>query len=235
MLSWHTAKSFGLIRMSLSDKWILAMFNMIKTSIYVCVLGLSAILTSVFYCNLLMLFSSFVEADELPPIDRSKNINMITEILDLKGHVEGGFFRRTYESGYTLQLDDPQDSRLSMTSIFYLLSSESPLGQFHSNRSDIIHFFHMGDPIEYYMIDPEGNLTTAVMGHDISSGQVLQLLVPGGTWKASKIDKAGEYGYGLISEAVTPGFVYDDMTLGSRSYLKKLFPQHTELIDDLLP
>ena len=221
--------------MSLSDKWILALPNLVKTSIYVRLMSFSALFTVVLCCYLLMLSSSFTGAAESPTIDSRKSISTITEILDLKGHVEGGFFRRTYESDYTLELDDTRESRLSMTSIFYLLSSESPLGQFHSNRSDIMHFFHMGDPIKYYMIDPEGNLTTAVMGHDIRSGQVLQLFVPGGTWKASKIEEAGEYGYGLISEAVTPGFIYDDMTLGSRSYLEELFPQHTTLFDDLLP
>ena len=27
----------------------------------------------------------------------------------------------------------------------YLLNSESPVGHFHRNKSDIVHFFHMGD------------------------------------------------------------------------------------------
>ena len=74
----------------------------------------------------------------------------LVELLNLGGHVEGGFFRRTYVADYRL-LTPEGDERLSMTSIFYLLAAESPIGHFHLNRSDIVHYFHMGDPITYYL------------------------------------------------------------------------------------
>ncbi|MFQ3236413.1 MAG: putative cupin superfamily sugar epimerase [Paraglaciecola sp.] len=35
--------------------------------------------------------------------------------------------------------------------------------------------------------------------------------VKGGTWKASHISVTGAYGYGLIGEAVSCGFPYNDM------------------------
>ena len=156
----------------------------------------------------------------------------LAEHLGLDGHVEGGFFRRTYASDYALLTADDR-KRLSMSSIFYLLAAESPIGHFHLNQSDIVHYFHLGDPITYYLLHPTGELTTVVMGSDIRNGQVLQLTVPGGVWKASEIPSDGPHGFGLISEAVTPGFEYDDMTLGYREQMLRFFPQHEELIQRL--
>ena len=75
----------------------------------------------------------------------------VVENLRLESHVEGGFFRRTYASDYRLQTPTACD-RSSMTSIFYLLATQSPIGHFHINRSDIVHYFHLGDPISYYLI-----------------------------------------------------------------------------------
>ena len=119
-----------------------------------------------------------------------------------------------------------------MTSIFYLLTADSPVGQWHLNRSDIVHYFHLGSPLHYYLIHPDGRLETAVLGPDLAAGQRLQLTVPGGVWKASHLP-AGDYG--LISEAVSPGFEYEDMQLGERSTLLQAFPQHAELIHAYTP
>ena len=153
----------------------------------------------------------------------------IIEALRLEGHVEGGFFRRTYEAQGQPRIDSGAGERFSMTSIYYLLTAEGPVGHFHRNRSDIVHYFHLGDPIEYHLIHRDGRYETVTMGPDPRRGQRLQLTVPGGIWKASRLTQ-GAAGYGLISEAVSPGFDYADMTLGKTSVLLEAFPQHEALI-----
>lgn len=60
------------------------------------------------------------------------------------------------------------------------------------------------------------------------AGQKLQFVVLGGAWKASKILTDGQFGYGLIGEAVSLGFEYEDMELGKTSSLRKLFPQRSK-------
>jgi predicted cupin superfamily sugar epimerase len=40
-------------------------------------------------------------------------------------------------------------------------------------------------------------------------------------------------GYGLISEAVSPGFDFADMELGSRQKLGEQFPEHSQLFERL--
>ncbi len=156
----------------------------------------------------------------------------VVEQLGLEQHVEGGFFRRTYAADEQPSITTAHGDRYLMTSIFYMLTSKSPVGHFHRNRSDIVHYFHLGDPVTYYLLHRDGSLQTVVMGNDVLAGQKLQLTVPGGVWKASRL-ASGNHGYGLISEAVAPGFDYADMSLAERGQLQARFPTHRELISEL--
>ncbi|UZM16311.1 cupin domain-containing protein [Pseudomonas kielensis] len=162
-----------------------------------------------------------------------KNARDLISALELEIHEEGGYYRRTFESGrYVTAEREEGGQRHLMTSIYYLLTQDSPVGFFHLNHSDIVHYYHLGDAIEYSLIHPDGRLQKVLMGSDVASGQVLQLHVPGGIWKASKI-RAGTAGYGLISEAVSPGFDYADMEMSDRQKLTAQFPEHSELIEKM--
>lgn len=109
-----------------------------------------------------------------------------------------------------------------LSSIYYLLSHCSPVGYLHRNRSDIMHYFHMGQSIEYLLLGADGKLQRVTMGHDLDSGQRLQLCVPANVWKASRL-LGGDFG--LISEAVSPGFDYDDMEMADQRLLADLSPE----------
>lgn len=175
-----------------------------------------------------LLFAPASTGEEPPP-----SADELIDTLGLEGHVEGGFFRRTFEAQDAPRLATPDGERFSMTSIYYLLTREGPVGHFHRNRSAIVHYFHIGDPIDYTLIHEDGRLETVTMGPDPRQGHLLQLTVAGGIWKASRLQDGGSHGYGLISEAVTPGFDYEDMTLGERDLLLQRFPQHEVLIRPL--
>ena len=164
------------------------------------------------------------------PTQAAPSVGELIEALALEAHVEGGYFRRTYAADGQPRVATPAGERYSLTSIFYLLTRESPVGHFHRNRSDIVHYFQLGDPITYYLLHRDGRLQTVVMGSDVGAGQRLQRTVPGGTWKASSLQAGGSHGYGLISEAVSPGFDYADMTLGDTATLVARFPDHAALI-----
>lgn len=157
----------------------------------------------------------------------------VAKALNLSGHIEGGFFRRTYQADDYTKLSTDKGERFILTSIFYMLTSQSPIGHFHLNKSDIVHYYHMGDPIRYTLIYPDGKLEQVIMGSDVTKGELLQLTVKGGIWKSSEL-LTGEHGYGLISEAVSPGFDFADMTLGTTELLKEKFPQHWGLVARLI-
>lgn len=144
----------------------------------------------------------------------------VIRLLRLEPHpTEGGYFRRTYES--PLRCDCGYGSRSLLTSIYYLLTQESPVGLLHKNRSDILHYHQLGAAVKYIMISPDGSLSEHILGPDIAHGETLQLLVPGGCWKASRLC-GGEYA--LISEAVAPGFDYADNELATEEMARRNWP-----------
>lgn len=167
------------------------------------------------------------------PVDAKLSADELIKSLNLSGHVEGGFYRQTFKADHRPMISTENGDRVNMTSIYYLLSAKSPIGHFHMNRSDIMHYFHVGDPITYYLLNQDGTLETHILGPDPTKGHEMQMVVKGGTWKASKISTTGEYGYGLIGEAVAPGFEYQDMQLGKQAELVSTFPQYSDLIKTL--
>ena len=153
----------------------------------------------------------------------------IITLLNLEPHpTEGGYFRRTYESA--LSCNTEHGRRILLTSIYYMLTQDNPGGFLHRNKSDIIHYHHLGASIKYTIVSPDGVLSEKILGSDISNGESLQLLVPGGWWKASRL-YAGEVDYGLISEAVSPGFEYADNDIATTEQIQQLFPDIKPTLD----
>ncbi|MDT8912751.1 cupin domain-containing protein [Amycolatopsis sp. PS_44_ISF1] len=140
--------------------------------------------------------------------------------FDLERHIEGGYFRQTYESGAFVKT--PRGDRPVANSIIYLLDQASPVGHLHSNVPDITHFLHSGGPIRYRMLAPDGVVHEQVLGFDVAAGEVPVLTCPGGWWKTSMLPPG--VGHGLISEVVAPGFRYEDQELLTLERLTALFP-----------
>ncbi|MGK0498515.1 MAG: putative cupin superfamily sugar epimerase [Oceanicoccus sp.] len=148
------------------------------------------------------------------------NKQQLIASLQLEPHMEGGYFRRSYVAERSVSHSNGQHRPL-LSSIYYMLTDDSPVGYFHSNQSDIMHYWHSGSSLRYFLINPHGEYSSVCLGPDLEHGQQLQLLVPGGYWKATRLEQ-GEYG--LLSEAVSPGFDYADMTLATTEQLQATFP-----------
>ena len=161
------------------------------------------------------------------------NAQDLIETLGLEPHVEGGYFKKTFQANHRERIASPYGPRFQMTSIFYLLTRESPVGHWHRNRSDIVHYFHLGDAIEYHLIYPEGRLESLKLGSNILAAERLQFTALGQVWKCSHT-LGGSHGFSLISEAVAPGWDAADMNLGTRENLLDPYPQHREIIEAFL-
>jgi predicted cupin superfamily sugar epimerase len=72
-------------------------------------------------------------------IQRQPNATDVIAALNLEPHVEGGYYRRTFQSDDRDWLQMPGCPRYLLTSIYFLLTEDSPVGQFHFNHSDILH------------------------------------------------------------------------------------------------
>jgi predicted cupin superfamily sugar epimerase len=147
--------------------------------------------------------------------------------LQLESHPEGGYFSRIYTAAATHVATTGE--RPLVTSIYYLLDRSEPLGRMHRNRSDILHFFLDGGPLEYLLLDPGGELRRVRLG---GGDDNRFLLVPGGGWKASHL--VGDATHALVAEVVTPGFDYaDHQFLGAEQLLLE-HPQHFETLKPFL-
>lgn len=143
--------------------------------------------------------------------------------LHLEPHAEeGGYFRHVFVSDS--ECAPPEwlgDPRRCWDTIYYMLTDDSPIGVFHKNRADIIHFFHDGSPLHYILIDSAGTVTHRVLGPEPELGHELQIFVAGGTWKATELTGGS---YGLVSEAVIPAFDPRDREFADSARLLRYFP-----------
>ncbi|MCW9000850.1 MAG: cupin domain-containing protein, partial [Kangiellaceae bacterium] len=89
----------------------------------------------------------------------------IIKLLKLESHpIEGGYFKRTYESN--IRFESEAGERRVLTSIYYMLTSDNQIGYMHKNKSDIIHYYHLGAPTTYHLISPEGEYYQRRLGPD---------------------------------------------------------------------
>ncbi len=154
--------------------------------------------------------------------------------LKLDRHEEGGYYREIYRSEEVV----PQESlpprfggpRRLATAIYFLLESRD-FSAFHQLKADEIWNFYYGSSLTIYSINPQGILSYIFIGDDAENGEVMQAVVPAGYWFASRINDPDSYA--LVGCTVTPGFEFEDFTLGSRKELLKQFPQHAQLIKEL--
>ena len=171
----------------------------------------------------------------------------LIDLLKLEPHREGGYFRRTYESKMKVSITEGVETRSEnadpnggirrhiMTSIYYLMTREKPILHMSLNRSDIIYYYHLGCPVEYLIINPrDGEVSRERLGPDILSGQKLQVLILGGSWRCGHmltgLEGASSNEYTLTSEAVAPGFDYADNQLATPQEISSKFPHLWETL-----
>lgn len=148
----------------------------------------------------------------------------IIDMHHLIRHDEGGWFRETYRSSSIISCPERVGiKRPLITTIHYLLETTQPRGLLHRNKSDIVHFHEGGGVLRYLTLTPQGVLEETFLG----DGYERQLTVAGGTWKASELID-GEWG--MVGEAVSPGFDYRDRDLADK---EKMLENHPEIRDEL--
>jgi len=156
------------------------------------------------------------------------------EKLQLSSHVEGGSFLQTYKADMLLPRDiltpEHKGARSVATSIYFLLEY-GDFSAFHRIASDEQWHFYDGDGLVIYELKPGGELVTHLLGTDIDNGELPQVLIPAGSWFASRVEVAG--GFTLCGCTVSPGFDFADFELAHRQELVSQYPLHESLIVSL--
>ena len=135
------------------------------------------------------------------------------ELLDLRPHPEGGWYREMWRSNVTAQLPGYPGPRSTATSIHFLLEAGQE-SRWHTVRSAELWLWHRGGPLRLQLGGtgdaPDSEPETVVLGPDLAAGQRLQAVVPPGVWQRAE-PAGGEEA--LVSCVVSPGFDFEDFRL----------------------
>jgi len=119
----------------------------------------------------------------------------LIELLDLKPHPEGGYFRETFrDCGLAPADQDTDQGRGHSTAIYFLLRAGE---------------MYRGAPLELSI-----GRRTYILGPDIDQAQVPQIVVPAGAWQAAR--SLGDYT--LVGCTVAPGFSFEHFELAPEGF-----------------
>lgn len=152
--------------------------------------------------------------------------------LNLQPHPkEGGFFRETYRAAESMAASALParygSARAHGTCIYYLLTPGT-FSALHRLQSDEIFHFYLGSPVEMLQLMPDGSGRTILLGHDLTTGQAPQVVVPRGVWQGSILIPGGDFA--LLGCTVAPGFEYVDYEHGDRAALQAAYPDFKAMI-----
>jgi uncharacterized protein len=128
--------------------------------------------------------------------------------LQLQPHPEGGFYREIHRSPQRVQPQDARPLRSALTTIYFLLPSESH-SRWHCVISDEVWHLYEGGPLELRITDPELNRTELVHLQPVSASNGPMAVVPAGHWQCAR--PMGDYA--LVGCTVGPGFEFADFVL----------------------
>jgi uncharacterized protein len=125
----------------------------------------------------------------------------LKRLLALEPHVEGGHYRRIYESTSRIPFGEEKRERPVATSIYYLLGA-GEISRWHRVDADEIWHWYEGEPLEMLRFDPlERKLSKHCLG-PVGHDSAPVFVVPAGTWQAAR--PLGSYA--LVGCTVAPGY-----------------------------
>ena len=151
--------------------------------------------------------------------------------LGLLPHPEGGFYKETYRCTEVVSsscLPSRFGDNRSVSTAIYFLLRKGEFSAFHRIKSDECWHFYAGDALRIHVIDAKGNYSFIKLGAKLDEGQVLQAVVPAGSWFASEPEPASSFA--LVGCTVAPGFDFADFELATVQQLATTFPQLGSLI-----
>jgi predicted cupin superfamily sugar epimerase len=143
-----------------------------------------------------------------PPLSSSLDADAVIQLLDLKPHPEGGYFRETFRDPRQLA-----DGRAASTAIYFLLKA-GELSHWHRVDAVEVWHWHAGAPLLLEIAEPPGRITQITLGNDLAAGQRPQGVVPTHAWQAAQSLGA----WTLVGCTVAPGFAFSGFELAPKDW-----------------
>ena len=99
------------------------------------------------------------------------------------------------------------------SSIYYLLTKETPINFLHHLDSDDVHVLLDGGPVDYFIFHPDGSVERQTLGRNLKAGEHLMISVPGGCWKALRMHPTAPYA--LMANVLSPQWSPGRVTVGA--------------------
>jgi predicted cupin superfamily sugar epimerase len=125
----------------------------------------------------------------------------LIEMLALKPHPEGGYFRETFRDGNG-------EGRARSTAIYFLLKG-GEVSRWHRIDVPEVWHFYRGAPLDLTI-----GKDRYVLGNDIDKAQVPQLVVPAGQWQMAR----SQGDFSLVGCTVAPGFEFEHFELAPEGF-----------------
>jgi predicted cupin superfamily sugar epimerase len=158
------------------------------------------------------------------------------EMLHLKPHPEGGYYRRSFSSAGSLSRaclgGDYGGDRPFATAIYYLLKGDE-FAALHRLKSEELWHFYTGSALTLHVIDDERHYLQLRLGEHLEAGESFQAMIRANWWFGATVDDP--LSYTLVGCTVSPGFNFADFELAERESLISCYPEHADLIARLTP
>jgi len=156
----------------------------------------------------------------------------IAELLQLQPNATCGSVRVTYMSKLQVGaggLPAPfADSHPLGSALYFLVTPHAPVRP-HRIRNDQLYHYYLGDPLEVFLLHDGAQAERVIVGPDLRSGQLVQLLIPGSTFHTARLLGDGEWFLGGSTE--WPGVVPEkDVEIGD---VDKLCAEHPEVAPEI--
>lgn len=130
--------------------------------------------------------------------ERRQQFDRVVELLQLEPlPVEGGLFRQTWRSAAGPDV-------IGTATLAAFIDEPESFSAMHRLPVDEVWHFYLGDPVDLVLLHPYGSMTTPRLGHDIFAGELLQLVVPAGTWVGGELAPGGAWA--VFGNTMAPGF-----------------------------
>src|ERR1700730_9436937 len=124
---------------------------------------------------------------------------------------ESGYLGLIGQSAQTVQVEGRPLAVQSQ--VYYMLTRDRPINYLHWLAPDDTHILIEGGPVDYFIFHADGHAEKLTLGTDLAAGQKPVVAVPGGCWKALRLQDGVRYA--LMANTLSPEFTPDRVKIGA--------------------